>query len=106
MKYDEILSLLDRGLTFDQISELIKAPAAPAPAPAAAPAPAPAPAPAAAPAPAPAAPTAQDSDKILDAIDKLTKAVQASAIYNSQQPNNENKEMTVDSVMSDLIKGR
>lgn len=94
MKYDEILSLLDRGLTFDQISELIKAPAAPAPAPAAAPA------------PAPAAPTAQDSDKILDAIDKLTKAVQASAIYNSQQPNNENKEMTVDSVMSDLIKGR
>lgn len=79
MKYDEIVKLLERGLTPDQIMALDKAPA-PAPEPAPTPAPEPAPTPAPTPASEP------GINDVLNAIKNLTTAVQAGAILGAVQP--------------------
>lgn len=85
MNYAQILNLLDRGLTPDQIMGLQ---AAPDPVPAAAPAPAEDHAPAPAPAPAPADPDAVPAwaAELTQTIGRMTNALHASAIMNSQQP--------------------
>ena len=70
MTYEQIMSLLDKGMTPDQVMEIMRAPALPQQ-------------PEQPPEP------AQQSDQsgaILAALDKLTKTVQAAAILGSRQP--------------------
>ena len=76
MTYDQIMNLLDKGLSPDQI---LAAMSAPAPEPDAQPEPEPAPQPDPAPAP-------SGNAEILAAIDKLTKSVQAAALFGARQP--------------------
>lgn len=79
MTYDQIMSLLDKGMTPDQVMEIMRAPA---------------PEPQQETAPEPAQPEQQpepaqqpdQSGAILAALDKLTKTVQAAAILGSRQP--------------------
>ena len=79
MTYDQIMSLLDKGMTPDQVMEIMRAPA-------------PEPQQETAPEPAqpeqPPEPVQQpdQSGAILAALDKLTKTVQAAAILGSRQP--------------------
>lgn len=81
MTYDQIMSLLDKGMTPDQVMEIMRAPA-------------PEPEPEQQPEQEPAQPEqppepAQQPDQsgaILAALDKLTKTVQAAAILGSRQP--------------------
>ena len=83
MTYEQIMSLLDKGMTPDQVMEIMRAPA-----------PAPEPQQESAPEQEPAQPEqppepAQQPDQsgaILAALDKLTKTVQAAAILGSRQP--------------------
>ena len=70
MTYDQIMSLLDKGMTPDQVMEIMRAPA-PEPEPEQQPEPAQQP---------------DQSGAILAALDKLTKTVQAAAILGSRQP--------------------
>lgn len=81
MTYDQIMSLLDKGMTPDQVMEIMRAPA-------------PEPQQESAPEPEPQQPEQQpepaqqpdQSGAILAALDKLTKTVQAAAILGSRQP--------------------
>lgn len=81
MTYDQIMSLLDKGMTPDQVMEIMRAPA-------------PDPEPEQQPEQEPQQPEqpqepAQQPDQsgaILAALDKLTKTVQAAAILGSRQP--------------------
>lgn len=81
MTYDQIMSLLDKGMTPDQVMEIMRAPA-----------PEPEPQQETAPEPVqpeqPPEPVQQpdQSGAILAALDKLTKTVQAAAILGSRQP--------------------
>ena len=83
MTYDQIMSLLDKGMTPDQVMEIMRAPA-----------PEPEPQQESAPEQEPAQPEQQpepvqqpdQSGAILAALDKLTKTVQAAAILGSRQP--------------------
>lgn len=82
MTYDQILNLLDKGMTPSDILALSTAPApAPAPAQDPAPTPAPAPAPAAEPEAAPAWATELNQN-----IVRMTNAMHANAIMQQQQP--------------------
>lgn len=74
MTYDQIMTLLDKGLSPDQI---LAAMSAPAPEPEAQPEPEPAPQP---------EPAPSGNAEILAAIDKLTKSVQAAALFGARQP--------------------
>lgn len=83
MTYEQIMSLLDKGMTPDQVMEIMRAPA-PEPEPEQEPAqqtepqqPEQQPEPAQQP---------DQSGAILAALDKLTKTVQAAAILGSRQP--------------------
>lgn len=81
MTYDQIMSLLDKGMTPDQVMEIMRAPA-------------PDPEPEQQPEQEPQQPEQQQepaqqpdqSGAILAALDKLTKTVQAAAILGSRQP--------------------
>lgn len=81
MTYDQIMSLLDKGMTPDQVMEIMRAPA-------------PDPEPEQQPEQESAQPEQQQepaqqpdqSGAILAALDKLTKTVQAAAILGSRQP--------------------
>lgn len=101
LTYDQIMDLLDRGMTVDQIMGVINA-QAPEPEPVKPAAPA-------APAPAPAAPAETDGNAanaaILAAIDKLTKSVQAAALFNARQPDAP-KPQTEQDILLDAIKSR
>ena len=83
MTYEQIMSLLDKGMTPDQVMEIMRAPA-PEPEPEQEPAQQPEPQ---QPEQQP-EPTQQpdQSGAILAALDKLTKTVQAAAILGSRQP--------------------
>ena len=86
MTYDQILELLNRGVSPADLVALQNAPdptVDPQPAPEPAPAPAPDPAPAPAPTPAPAPEWAQGLN---DSIKLLTNALHANAIMQEQQP--------------------
>lgn len=83
MTYDQIMSLLDKGMTPDQVMEIMRAPA-PEPEPEQEPAqPEQQPEPAQQPEP---VQQPDQSGAILAALDKLTKTVQAAAILGSRQP--------------------
>ena len=85
MTYDQIMSLLDKGMTPDQVMEIMRAPA-PEPQQETAPEPA---QPEQQPEPAQQPEPVQQPDQsgaILAALDKLTKTVQAAAILGSRQP--------------------
>lgn len=83
MTYEQIMNLLDKGMTPDQVMEIMRAPA---------PEPEPQQEPAQQPEPQqpeqPPEPVQQpdQSGAILAALDKLTKTVQAAAILGSRQP--------------------
>ena len=95
MSFEEILGLLDKGLTPDQIIELSHAPApAPDPEPAPQPEPAPAPVPALSP---------SVIDGLIARIDKLTEAVQAGAVYNAIQQGTQPSAPTAEDVMKTLV---
>lgn len=83
MTYDQIMNLLDKGMTPDQVMEIMRAPA-PEPEPEQEPAQQPEPQqPEQQPEP---AQQPDQSSAILAALDKLTKTVQAAAILGSRQP--------------------
>ena len=84
MTYDQIMSLLDKGMTPDQVMEIMRAPA-PEPEPEHQQEPAQQPEPAQPEQQEPAQQPDQ-SGAILAALDKLTKTVQAAAILGSRQP--------------------
>lgn len=79
MTYDQIMSLLDKGMSPDQVMEIMRAPA-PEPEPEQQPEPQ---QPEQQPEP---AQQPDQSGAILAALDKLTKTVQAAAILGSRQP--------------------
>lgn len=83
MTYEQIMSLLDKGMTPDQVMEIMRAPA-PEPEPQQEPVQQPEPQqPEQQPEP---AQQPDQSGAILAALDKLTKTVQAAAILGSRQP--------------------
>ena len=73
MTYENIMELLNKGFTPDQVMQLMQAPE-PAPEPEPEPAPEPAPEP------------DRGNAAILAALDKLTKSVQAAALFGARQP--------------------
>lgn len=101
MTYDQIMSLLDKGMTPDQVMEIMRAPA-----------PEPEPEPQQEPAqqPEPQQPEQQpepaqqpdQSGAILAALDKLTKTVQAVAILGSRQPETPPPQTSSDIILSSI----
>lgn len=99
MTYDQIMSLLDKGMTPDQVMEIMRAPA-----------PEPEPQQASAPEQEPAQPEQQpepaqqpdQSGAILAALDKLTKTVQAAAILGSRQPETPPPQSSSDIILSSI----
>ena len=95
MTYDQIMSLLDKGMTPDQVMEIMRAPA---------------PEPQQETAPEPAQPEQQpepaqqpdQSGAILAALDKLTKTVQAAAILGSRQPETPPPQTSSDIVLGSI----
>lgn len=85
MTYDQIMNLLDKGMTPDQVMEIMRAPA-PEPQQETAPEPAQQPEPQQPEQPPEPAQQPDQSGAILAALDKLTKTVQAAAILGSRQP--------------------
>ena len=95
MNYTEILNLLDRGLTPEQIIGLQ---AAPAPMPETPPQPEPDPVPA----PAPAADQVPEwAQQLNQSINRMTNALHANAIMNAQQP--EVKPQTAEEALAQII---
>lgn len=97
MTYDQILALLDRGMT---PADILALNAAPAPAPAPDPAPDPAPAPAPDPAPAPARAPAW-AEELNNSIKLMTNAMHANAIMQQQQP--APAQITADQALANII---
>lgn len=95
MTYDQILSLLDRGMTPADILALNAAPA-PVPAPAPDPAPDPAPAPDPQPEPAPAW-----AEELNQSIKLMTNAMHANAIMQQQQP--APQQVTADQALASIV---
>ena len=85
MTYDQIMNLLDKGMTPDQVMEIMRAPA-PEPEPEQQPEPAQQPEPQQPEQPPEPVQQPDQSGAILAALDKLTKTVQAAAILGSRQP--------------------
>lgn len=85
MTYDQIMNLLDKGMTPDQVMEIMRAPA-PEPEPEQKQEPAQQPEPQQPEQPPEPAQQPDQSGAILAALDKLTKTVQAAAILGSRQP--------------------
>lgn len=85
MTYEQIMSLLDKGMTPDQVMEIMRAPA-PEPEPEQKQEPAQQPEPQQPEQPPEPAQQPDQSGAILAALDKLTKTVQAAAILGSRQP--------------------
>ena len=85
MTYEQIMSLLDKGMTPDQVMEIMRAPA-PAPEPEQQQEPVQQPEPQQPEQPPEPAQQSDQSGAILAALDKLTKTVQAAAILGSRQP--------------------
>lgn len=83
MTYEQIMSLLDKGMTPDQVMEIMRAPA---PEPEQQQEPAQQPEPQQPEQPPEPAQQPDQSGAILAALDKLTKTVQAAAILGSRQP--------------------
>lgn len=101
MTYNQIMSLLDKGMTPDQVMEIMRAPA-PEPEPEQPPEPEPQqpeqqPEPAQQPAQQP-----DQSSAILAALDKLTKTVQAAAILGSRQPETPPPQTSSDIILSSI----
>ena len=92
MTYDQIMSLLDKGMTPDQVMEIMRAPA-PEPAQETAPESA-----------QPEQPQQQpdQSGAILAALDKLTKTVQAAAILGSRQPETPPPQTSSDIILGNI----
>lgn len=90
MTYDQIMNLLDKGLSPDQI---LAAMSAPAPEPEAQPEPEPQPEP---------APAPSGNAEILAAIDKLTKSVQAAALFGARQPDPAPAPSSTDIILSEI----
>lgn len=95
MTYDQIMSLLDKGMTPDQVMEIMRAPA-PEPEPEQQQEPAQQ--------PEPQQPEQQpdQSGAILAALDKLTKTVQAAAILGSRQPETPPPQTSSDIILSSI----
>lgn len=101
MTYDQIMSLLDKGMTPDQVMEIMRAPA-PEPEPEQQQEPAQQ--------PEPQQPEQQpepvqqpdQSGAILAALDKLTKTVQAAAILGSRQPETPPPQSSSDIILSSI----
>lgn len=99
MTYDQIMSLLDKGMTPDQVMEIMRAPA-----------PEPEPQQESVPEPEPQQPEQQpepaqqpdQSGAILAALDKLTKTVQAAAILGSRQPETPPPQTSSDIILGNI----
>lgn len=99
MTYDQIMSLLDKGMTPDQVMEIMRAPA-PEPETEQEPAQQPEPQqPEQQPEP---AQQPDQSGAILAALDKLTKTVQAAAILGSRQPETPPPQSTSDIILGSI----
>ena len=99
MTYEQIMSLLDKGMTPDQVMEIMRAPA-PEPEPEQEPAQQPEPQ-----QPEQPQEPAQQPDQsaaILAALDKLTKTVQAAAILGSRQPETPPPQSSSDIILSSI----
>ena len=95
---EEINFLQNRGFTLAEIMEMDTAPDDnPAPAPDPVPAPAPAPAPAPVPAPAP------SYDPVLEAIENLTKAIQAGNLRAGGFPSPDPQKIDAETVLANII---
>ena len=100
MTYDQIMSLLDKGMTPDQVMEIMRAPA-PEPEPEQEPAQQPEPQqPEQQPEP---AQQPDQSGAILAALDKLTKTVQAAAILGSRQPETPPPQTSSDIILGSIM---
>lgn len=100
MTYENIMELLNKGFSPDQVMQLMQAPE-PAPEPEPEPAPEPAPEPEPEPAPEP----DRGNAAILAALDKLTKSVQAAALFGARQPDPRPAQTPTDIILS-TIKAR
>lgn len=99
MTYDQIMSLLDKGMTPDQVMEIMRAPA-PEPEQQQEPVQQPEPQqPEQQPEP---AQQPDQSGAILAALDKLTKTVQAAAILGSRQPETPPPQTSSDIILSSI----
>lgn len=99
MTYEQIMSLLDKGMTPDQVMEIMRAPAQ-EPEPEQEPAQQPEPQqPEQQPEP---AQQPDQSSAILAALDKLTKTVQAAAILGSRQPETPPPQTSSDIILSSI----
>ena len=101
MTYDQIMSLLDKGMTPDQVMEIMRAPA-PEPEPEQQPEPAQQPEPQQPEQPPEPAQQPDQSGAILAALDKLTKTVQAAAILGSRQPETPPPQTSSDIILSSI----
>lgn len=101
MTYDQIMSLLDKGMTPDQVMEIMRAPA-PEPDPEQKQEPAQQPEPQQPEQPPEPVQQPDQSGAILAALDKLTKTVQAAAILGSRQPETPPPQTSSDIILSSI----
>lgn len=101
MTYDQIMSLLDKGMTPDQVMEIMRAPA-PEPEPEQQQEPAQQPEPQQPEQQPEPAQQPDQSGAILAALDKLTKTVQAAAILGSRQPETPPPQTSSDIILSSI----
>lgn len=101
MTYEQIMSLLDKGMTPDQVMEIMRAPA-PAPEPEQQQEPVQQPEPQQPEQQPEPAQQLDQSGAILAALDKLTKTVQAAAILGSRQPETPPPQTSSDIILSSI----